>query len=171
MITVRPEQPDDILAVHMVNEQAFGQSAEADIVDALRAACPDILSLVAESNGRIVGHIFFSPVTISDTTGTIPGMSLAPMAVAPEHQRQGIGLQLVNAGLAILRERTCPFVIVLGHPEYYPRFGFVPASRHGITCQWEGIPDEVFMILIFDRASMSGVSGTARYRDEFDTAT
>lgn len=168
MITVRAEQPDDIVAVHGVNEQAFGQSAEADIVDALRAACPDILSLVAESDGRVVGHIFFSPVTIS---GTILGMGLAPMAVMPDHQRQGIGSQLVNTGLAILRERACPFVIVLGHPEYYPRFGFVPASRHGITCQWDGVPDEVFMIQVLDRPSMSGVSGAARYRDEFDAAT
>ena len=97
-------------------------------------------------------------------------MGLAPMAVAPEHQRQGVGSALVERGLALLRERGCPFVIVLGHPTYYPRFGFVPASRSGLTCQWDGIPDDVFMAQILDAERMHGVAGAARYRDEFDDA-
>ena len=96
-------------------------------------------------------------------------MGLAPMAVLPERQRQGIGSELVETGLAELRERDCPFVIVLGHPEYYPRFGFEPASRHGIKCEWE-VPDEAFMILVLDGARMPEAGGRACYRAEFSEA-
>ena len=170
MITIRPEQPDDIAAVRAINETAFGQPAEATIVDSLRNTCPDAVSLVAVEGDRILGHIFFSPVCVSGGHGVIQGMGLAPMAVLPERQRQGIGSMLVQAGIDAMRERNCLFVIVLGHPEYYPRFGFVPASRHGLSCQWDGVPDEAFMVLILDKAAMAGVSGTARYRDEFGQA-
>ncbi len=170
MITVRDEKREDVVTVHSLNAAAFGQPAEAGIVDALRIACPNIVSLVAVAENEIVGHIFFSPVTIHGAKGDIRGMGLAPMAVAPEWQRQGIGSKLAETGLALLRKKACPFVIVLGHPEYYPHFGFVPASRYGITCQWEGVPDEAFMVAILDKAAMAGVSGVARYRDEFDAA-
>lgn len=97
-------------------------------------------------------------------------MGLAPMAVLPERQRQGIGSTLVRAGIDVLWERNCPFIIVLGHSGYYPRFGFVPASRHGLLCQWDGIPDEAFMVLILDDDAMAAASGAARYRREFDQA-
>ena len=170
MIAVRPEQPDDIAAVRAINEAAFGDTAEATIVDSLRNACPDAVSLVAVENDRILGHIFFSPAFVSGEHEVTHGMGLAPMAVLPERQRQGIGSMLVQAGIDAMRERNCPFIIVLGHPEYYPRFGFVPASRHGLSCQWDGVPDEAFMVLILDDPAMAGVSGTARYRDEFDQA-
>ena len=153
-----------------MNETAFDQSTEADIIDALRDVCPDVLSLVAESDGEIVGHILFSPVTIEDGSQSRQGMGLAPMAVTPDRQRQGIGSELVQAGLEILRKQGCPFVIVLGHPAFYPRFGFVPASRYGLTCQWEGVPDAAFMVLVLDASSMAGVTGVARYREEFDAA-
>ncbi len=92
------------------------------------------------------------------------------MAVLPERQRQGIGSMLVQAGVDAMRERNCPFIIVLGHPKYYPRFGFAAASHHGLSCQWDGVPDEAFMVLILDESAMASVSGTARYRDEFDLA-
>jgi len=92
------------------------------------------------------------------------------MAVLPAHQGAGIGSQLVREGLKRLRAASTPFVIVLGHPAYYPRFGFKPASRHGIRCQWEGVPDQAFMILIFNEPVLQGVSGIARYREEFDEA-
>lgn len=170
MATVRQEQPDDIGAVRVVNETAFGQPTEAVIVDSIRAACPDTVSLVAVDADRVVGHIFFSPVVVSAAGGTVQGMGLAPMAVVPESQRQGIGSLLVHAGINAMRERGCPFIIVLGHPEYYPRFGFVPASQHGLSCQWDGVPDEVFMVLVLDEITMTGVSGVTRYRDEFDQA-
>lgn len=170
MTSIRRERPEDTAAIRVINEAAFAQSAEADIVDALRDSCPDILSLVAETDGGIVGHILFSPVTIEDGPQSRQGMGLAPIAVMPNRQRQGIGSKLVEAGLEILRERGCPFVIVLGHPEFYPRFGFVPASRHGLRCEWEGVPDAALMVLVLDEASIEGVTGVARYRDEFNAA-
>src|SRR5204863_5720749 len=138
----------------------------ADLVEKLRQACGDALSLVAE-DGAIVGHILFTPVGVEDRGRHVLGMGLAPMAVLPNRQRQGIGSRLVRRGLDILRERGCPFVVVVGHPEYYPRFGFEPASGHGLASQWEGVPDAAFMVLILDARAMAGVSGVARYRDEF----
>ena len=170
MIRVRPEQPGDIDAVRTLNEKAFEQPMEAGLVDRIRAVCGDVISLVAESDGRIVGHIFFSPVTIANDGREVRGMGLAPMALEPGLQRRGIGSRLVEAGLETLRRQACPFVIVLGHPEYYPRFGFAPASEHGLACQWEGVPDEAFMAVILDEEAMAGVTGVARYRDEFDEA-
>lgn len=171
MITIREEIPQDALQVRRVNELAFERPQEAELVDRLRARCDDLLSLVATDEGVLVGHILFSPATVRGPDGGGPrGMGLAPMAVAPERQRQGVGSALVERGLALLRERGCPFVIVLGHPTYYPRFGFVPASRSGLTCQWDGIPDDVFMAQVLDAERMHGVAGVARYRDEFDDA-
>jgi putative acetyltransferase len=92
------------------------------------------------------------------------------MAVLPAWQRQGIGTHLIQKGIEILKDRGYPVVIVLGHPEYYPRFGYERASNYGIRSQWDGVPDEAFMIRILDRAMMEGISGVARYRDEFDEA-
>jgi len=168
MISIRPEQPNDVAAIRTVNERAFGQSDEANIVDRLRESCSDVLSLVATIDDGIVGHILFSPAAVENAGRTIGGMGLAPMAVLPEYQRQGIGTALVKKGLAALQSRSCPFVIVLGHPEYYPRFGFEPALERGIRCPWEGVPDEAFMILVLDKSAMKEVSGVARYRSEFD---
>jgi len=170
MICIRRERPEDIAAVRAVNEAAFEQTTEAEITDALRDVCADVLSLVAESDGEIVGHILFSPVTIECGSQSRKGMGLAPMAVTPDRQRQSIGSELVQAGLEILRKQGCPFVIVLGHPAFYPRFGFVPASRYGLISQWEGVPDAAFMVLVLDASSMAGVTGVARYREEFDAA-
>jgi len=153
-----------------VHELAFGQPAEANLVDKLRHACGDSLSLVAvdEEREAIVGHILFTPVVVSSHGRRVVGMGLAPMAVRPDRQRTGIGSQLVRHGLKMLAERGCPFVVVVGHAEYYPRFGFEPASRHGLSSQWEGMPDEAFMVTILDQPSMTGVGGVARYRDEFN---
>lgn len=167
VILIRPEQPEDASRVRHVNELAFGQPVEADLVEKLAKACADSLSLVAE-DGDVVGHILFTPVVIDRAGHSIVGMGLAPMAVLPDRQRQGIGSQLVRRGLDSLRARGCPFVVVVGHPEYYPRFGFERASVHGLVSQWEGIPDAAFMVLILDEHAMVGVSGVARYREEFD---
>ena len=167
---IRPERPEDTVAIHEINTLAFGQPEEAQIVDELRRSCDDLVSLVAVDGEEVIGHILFSPATIEGTGGLIHGMGLAPMAVLPGRQREGVGSALVERGLAILRERRCPFVVVLGHPEYYPRFGFERASRRGIKAQWPGIPDDVFMVVVMVPGVMRGVSGVVRYRDEFDTA-
>ena len=92
------------------------------------------------------------------------------MAVLPEFQRQGVGTDLVKTGIQMLKKSACPFVIVLGHPEYYSRFGFEPAFRYGIKSQWEGVPDHAFMILWLAQSRTNGVSGIAKYRDEFNQA-
>src|SRR5229473_3960586 len=166
-MTIRPERPEDASRVRHVNELAFGQSAEADLVQRLQQACTDSLSLVAEDDA-VVGHILFTPVVVESAGRRVVGMGLAPMAVLPDRQRQGIGSQLVRRGLAILHEGRCPFVVVVGHPEYYPRFGFEPASMRGLASQWEGMPDAAFMVLVLDAHAMAGVSGVAMYREEFN---
>jgi putative acetyltransferase len=170
VIEFRAEGPSDARGIHDLNVLAFGQPTEAEIVDALRISCADFLSLVARDEGAVVGHILFTPATIEREGHRIVGMGLAPLAVVPERRGQGIGSELVLRGLNILRERKVPFVVVLGHPGFYPRFGFERASAHGLSCQWEGVPDEAFMVLVLDPPAMEGVSGMACYRSEFDAA-
>jgi len=166
MIEIREELPEDVAAIRDVNKRAFGQDQEANIVDALRSNGAALLSLIATVNKKLVGHIMFSPITVGDVTGA----ALAPMAVLPEHQRSGIGSKLVETAIQKLKESGYPFIIVLGHANYYPRFGFVPASSLGIACEWE-VPDDVFMVLVLDHAKMQGVSGLAKYRHEFSTVS
>lgn len=172
-MNIRAEKPDDTQRIRLINELAFGQTTEADIVDSLRKECKEcteFLSYVAEEKNEIIGHILFTPVVVESRGKTIQGMGLAPMAVLPARQREGIGSELVRHGLQELRDRGCPFVIVLGHPEYYPKFGFERASKFGLSCQWPGVPDEAFMALILDAARMNGISGVAEYRAEFSAA-
>jgi putative acetyltransferase len=174
MITIRAEKPEDIFAIQIVNERAFGRREEGDIVDRLRESCPPeysraFISLVAEDGG-VVGAILFTPAVIEGPTQRIDGMQLAPLAVLPERQRQGIGSALTRRGLEILRERGCPFVVLVGHPQYYPRFGFERASAHGLTCPWDGVPDEAWMVCILDAAAMAGASGAVRVREEWGAA-
>ena len=169
MVKIRKEQPQDIPLIHQVNKRAFGQLLEADLVDRLRRNCHDLLSLVAVVKDEIVGHILFSSVTVEGEEKTAEGMALAPMAVLPEYQRQGIGSELVRTGIARLANSGCAFVIVLGHVDYYPRFGFEPASRYGVRSEWE-VPDDAFMILMLNESVMQGISGVARYRPEFTEA-
>lgn len=168
---IRPERPSDAGQVREVNTLAFGEPLEADLVDRLRQNCADAISLVVEDAGLLVGHILFTPVTIRTGERDVVGMGLAPMAVRPERQRQGVGSALVRHGLDLLRERRCPFVVVVGHPEYYPRFGFERASLHGIASQWDGIADNAWLVAILDRQAMAGVTGVAFYRDEFNDVT
>jgi putative acetyltransferase len=168
---IRDEAAGDAPAVRAVLEEAFGSPLEAGIVDALRADCSDRLSLVAEGDGGIVGHILFTPVEIDAAEGVLRGYGLAPMAVRPAWQRRGIGSALIAEGIRRLRDAGVPYVIVLGYPEYYPRFGFERASRHGVRCQWPGVADEAFMLLVLDPAVAPQLAGLARYRPEFDAAS
>ena len=162
---IRNEEPADWAAVHAVNEAAFGRSAEADLVDALREQATPLVSLVAEKDGDVVGHILFSLVSLG-AHAELKIMGLAPMAVAPGHQRQGIGTLLVPAGLEECRRLGCLAVVVLGHPEFYPRFGFVPSSRFGIGCEYEA-PEEAFMALELCPGALSGKSGTVQFHAAF----
>jgi len=163
-IEVRDERRGDVAAIRDVNRRAFAQDQEANIVDALRANGGALLSLVATLDGEIVGHIMYSPLTVVEATGA----ALGPMAVVPERQRQGIGSRLVEEGNRRLAQVGCPFVVVFGHAEFYPRFGFRPASRFGITCEWT-VPDDVFMALMLGDGKAPGFGGLARYRAEFST--
>jgi len=162
VIEVRQERAKDIEAIRDVNKRAFGQDHEGNIVDALRSNGAALLSLVATLDDRVVGHIMYSPATIGDVTGA----ALGPMSVLPEHQRQGIGSQLVSAGTQKLKASGCPFIIVLGHPNFYPRFGFRRASSLAVKCEWD-VPDEVVMLLLLDESKMQGASGLVKYRHEF----
>jgi putative acetyltransferase len=166
MIEIREERTTDIPAIREVNLQAFGQGQEGRIVDALRSNGAALLSLVAVVNDEVVGHIMYSPAAIDHVTGA----GLAPMAVLPEYQRQGIGSQLVETGNQKLKASGCPFIVVLGHADYYPRFGFQPAGNFGIRCEWN-VPNDVFMILVLDPLKMEGISGMTKYRPEFSTVS
>ena len=115
-----------------------------------------------------MGHILFSPVRIETADGIWRGMGLAPMAVVREFQGRGVGSALVRAGLTRLDHVDCPFCVVLGYPEYYPRFGFEPSSRHGVVCQWEEVPDGAFMIRFSPKGISRQPGGVAFYRDEFN---
>ncbi len=168
MTEMREETFSDQDAVRRINEIAFEQGHEAAIVDKLRKSCKEYYSFVAVNQDTVIGHILFTPVTIDGSN--LIGMGLAPMAVLPSYQNQGVGSSLVRHGLQHLQRSDCPFVIVLGHSKYYPRFGFEQASHYKLKCQWEGVPDEAFMVVIFDRDVLPGEGGIARYRAEFDEA-
>jgi len=170
MTTVRRERPEDKAQIYEVNCQAFDRKEEAEVVDLLRNSCPEGVSLVAEEKGRVVGHILFTPTTIENEGASLVGTGLGPLAVLPQHQGKGIGSALVRAGLDEMRTAGEPFVVVVGHPGYYPRFGFERASRYGIQCEYGDVPDEAFMIVVFDQSRMEGVKGVAKERPEFSAA-
>jgi putative acetyltransferase len=163
------ERPEDILAIRQLNISAFGQEQKAGIVDALRKNRAILLSLVACIGQSVVGHILYSPDTLECKDSQLVGAGLGPMAVAPNHQRQEIGGNLVKTGNQRLRDSGYRFIVVLRHPAYYPRFGYRPAQNCKIRCEWD-VPNAVFMVSILDRVVMRGVSGLARYRPEFSCA-
>ena len=164
-MTIRPERAGDTGAIRAVNEAAFETSVEANLVDLLRDQASPLVSLVAEIDGAIRGHILFSPMALA-SGGEAIVMGLAPMAVAPAHQRRGLGSALVLAGIESCRELPCDALVVLGHAAYYPRFGFQPASRFGLRSEYD-VPDEVFMALELTPGALAGQSGTVRYHPAF----
>jgi len=169
MLTIRREAPEDIDAIRHVNEQAFGRATEADLVDQLRSRGVLTISLVAAQDGEIVGHIAFSPVAVESGPSSFEAITLAPIAVLPAHQRQGVGSQLVKSGLEECRQLGHEIVVVLGHPEYYPRFGFAPCKPRGIGCEFEA-PDEAWMVLELREGALAGRDGTVKFQPEFHDA-
>ena len=167
MPTIRSESPLDGAAIRAIHEAAFGGRVEADIVDALRREADPFISIVAEQAGEIVGHICFSPVTVGDEDTTNRHVGLGPMAVRPDAQNRGIGSRLVEAGLDECRRRGKALVVVVGHAAFYPRFGFQPASRVGLTCEYD-VPDDVFMALRLDETVP--MTGLVRYHHAFAAA-
>jgi len=167
---IRSETSEDVAAIHEVNCLAFGQDSEARLVNELRNSVNfiDDLSLVAVDQGSVIGHTLLSPITIEGQTGVVPALALAPMAVRPEHQRKGIGSQLVRFGLSRARTLGHQIVVVVGHPAYYPRFGFMPARAKGIEAPFQ-VPDEAFLILELVENALQGVAGMVRYPSPFET--
>jgi putative acetyltransferase len=162
---IRPEEPGDWAAVHAVNASAFETPAEAMLVDLLREEAQPIVSLVADADGAIVGHILFSPVSLPGHPA-LRIMGLAPMAVTPEHQRKGIGSALVRAGLERCSQLGFGAVVVLGHADYYPRFGFHPSTRFGIGCEYD-VPADVFMAMELQDGYLQDASGKIQYHAAF----
>ena len=164
---VRPETPADVPSVRAVHRAAFPSPLESRLVDALRAAGKATLSLVAEEDARVVGHVLFSPVSVEGTAAR--GVGLAPLAVLPGHQRGGHGSTLVREGLTRTAALGYDFVVLLGEPDYYRRFGFVPASRFGLRNEY-GV-DAPFMAYALRPGGLDRIAGLVRYAPEFGLAT
>ena len=162
---IRADEKKDWAAVHAVNASAFETSAEARLVARLREEAQPVVSLVAAEDGEIVGNIIFSPVLLDGHTH-LKILGLGPMAVLPKHQRKGIGSALVRAGLEQCKQIGVGAIVLVGHPEFYPRFGFRPASGFGIRCEFD-VPEEAFMVLEIQPGFLTGASGTIQYHPAF----
>jgi putative acetyltransferase len=163
---IRHEAAAEWIAVDAVVRDAFGGDREATLVKGLRSS-PDVLSLVAEVDRRVVGHAMFSTVTLPHNTASLRISALAPVSVVPGMQRRGIGMALIRSGLAELRRSGVGLVVVLGHPTYYGRFGFVPAAPFGIRCRWGG-EDGAFQVLELVHGVASRCHGMVSYSPAFD---
>jgi len=168
MLSIRPQTPADLPEICAINAAAFADHGGTEAFDRFREERADIISLVAEHAGHVVGHVLFSPVMLAAPGGEVEGMGLGQLAVEPAQQRQGIGTQLTEAGLELLRAQGCPFVIVIGHATYYPRFGFEPGKLHNFICQWDGVPDDSFMVLFTAADSGNRDSNTLAGKASFD---
>jgi putative acetyltransferase len=165
MHSIRPEQPADAAAIHELLAAAFPTPAEARLVDALRASGDLLVSLVAEAAGQTVGHIAFSPVTIGAGPDQARGVGMAPVAVAADWRRRGIGGQLIRQGIAACRALGLPWIVVLGDPAYYCRFGFGRAADRDIANEYGA--DEDFRVIELLPGSLPAAGGMARYGAEF----
>jgi putative acetyltransferase len=172
-IVLRQERQADLADIFEINKLAFGQESEAKLVDALRnnptAFIPE-LSIVATVNNKIVGHILFTKINIKDEQGNnCESLGLAPMAVRPELQKNGIGGKLIRKGLEVAKGLGFKSVIVLGHEHYYPKFGFEPAEKWNVKSTFD-VPSNVFMAIELAEGALKNMSGTVIYPKEFETA-
>ena len=166
MLQIKQETMEDIQEVHNVNAKAFGREAEAVLVDKMREHGVLTISLVAVNDDAIVGHIAFSPVEITSEKTSLNGLTIAPVAVLPSYQNRGIGSILVRDGLDECRNQGHEIVFLVGHPEYYPRFGFVPARAKGFECEYEA-PDEAWMVIELKEGALAGKQGKVTFQPEF----
>jgi putative acetyltransferase len=164
-LLLRCERPADYDAIDAVHERAFGRPGEAELVRALRREARPYVALVAEQDGRVAGHVAFSPVSIEG--GSPPALGLGPVAVDPPLQQDGIGSWLVRAGLERCAEAGARIVVVLGHASYYPRFGFRPASPLGLRYR-SRVFDPSFFVLELAPGALAGISGWVRYHQAFE---
>ena len=165
-ILIRPETSADHDAIRHVNRLGFGQGDEARLVDALRDGGHVRVSLVAEAEGQVVGHVLFSDLPILTDGGTVASLSLAPMAVLPECQKRGIGSALVREGLEVCQGEGHRIVVVLGHPDFYPRFGFSARLAEPLSSPFGG--REAWMALELVPGALGGVTGWVRYPPPFE---
>lgn len=169
MIHIRPENNADIPRIYQVTELAFRQNNESELINKVRSSEAFIpgLSLVAVLNEQIIGHILFSKIHIQTAKGPKEVLSLAPMAVIPDHQQKGVGGQLIRAGLEEAAKSGFAGVLVLGHPGYYPRFGFQPAADFGIECPFPA-PAEAWMALELIPGGLKNKAGMAVFPEVFN---
>ena len=169
-IQIRPENKNDISTISMINDMAFGQEDEGNLIAKLRKKKNFIkeLSLVACMGNEIIGHILFSKITIKNDTEEFDSLALAPMSIIPEFQGLGIGSELIKKGLQKATKLGYESVIVLGHENYYPKFKFAPANQFKITCPFQ-VPDDNFMALELKKGSLDTVFGYVVYPKEFDS--
>ena len=163
-----PERKEDHAAIYEVNKLAFNREEESRLVEALRKSSNFIekLSLVALEDGKIVGYILFTPITIENKGNSFPALALAPLAVPPEFQNKGIGFELVKHGLRSCSRLKYGIIVVIGNSEYYGRFGFVPASKRRLILPFD-VPDEVFLVRENICMALDGVEGLIRYPKAF----
>jgi len=164
MLEIRPEEPSDADGIRNLNRKAFNGEAEVRLVDLLRERRRNIVSLVALENGQVIGQVLFTEVSVIPPT-QFRGVGLAPLAVLPKYQKRGIGTELAQKGLAFCRARGYDFAVVLGHTDYYPRFGFKKASDFGLGNDYN--VDDPFMALEFKPGGLGGFSGVVHYVPEF----
>jgi len=163
---IRPALPTDLPAIEAVHRAAFPTDLEARLVRLLIERRQNAISLVAIEEGQIAGHVLFSPATIEAAGQVVAtGLGLAPVAILPAFQNRGLGSALIRAGLDACRQLATGFVAVLGEPTYYSRFGFLPASRHGLTCEFGG--DDAFQVQWFNDDPAIPLGGFVRYSPEF----
>ena len=169
-IVIREEQPSDILDIYLVEKEAFQRTDEADLVNKLRENNAIFLSLVATVNDKIVGHALYSLVTVGDDNPQSSFPALGPIAVTPEFQGKGIGSALIQAGTQAIKKLGFGYVFLVGHPSYYPRFGFQPAIPLGFNSPYvvEGEAHDHFMVLVLDEKVLKTVNGMVHYRSEFN---
>ncbi len=165
-LIIRPETIVDAPKIFDIEAAAFGRPAEAELVQKLQQSDAPIISLVAVLDDRLVGHILFSPVTIKNEEEEFTAVALGPVAVSPDQQNKGIGAELCRSGLAACQQAGHQLAFVLGHPTYYPRFGFEPSAPHRLHCQFK-VPDEAFMVLALQPGALQGKHGTVYYHPLF----